>query len=71
VVKRDGIAEYTRTSRNTGFRQLHILIPPLRQAMEMTEYGKHGKPIKPAFHASHTLWKSLQDSHITTASTTG
>lgn len=27
-----------------GFRQLHILIPPLRQAMLMTEYGKHGKP---------------------------
>jgi hypothetical protein len=27
-----------------GFRQLHILIPPPRQAMEMTECGKNGKP---------------------------
>jgi hypothetical protein len=25
----------------------------------------------PAFHPSHTLWKSLRDSHIPTASTTG
>jgi hypothetical protein len=25
----------------------------------------------PAFHPSHTLWKSLWDSHISTASTTG
>jgi hypothetical protein len=32
------------SARKTGFQQLHILIPPLRQAMEMTEYGKHGKP---------------------------
>jgi hypothetical protein len=32
---------------------------------------KAWKAIKPAFHPSHTLWKSLQDSHITTASTTG
>ena len=29
---------------NRGFRQLHILLPPLRQAMEMTEYGKISKP---------------------------
>jgi hypothetical protein len=27
--------------------------------------------MKPAFHPSHTLWKSLRDSHIPTASTTG
>ena len=32
---------------------------------------KGWKAIKPAFHPSHTLWKSLQDSHITTASTAG
>src|SRR5260370_40737394 len=31
---------------------------------------KAWKAIKPAFHPSHTLWKYLQDSHITTASTT-
>jgi hypothetical protein len=40
-----------------------------KQAMEMTGYGKHGKP-KTAFHPSHTSWKSLRDSHITTASAT-
>jgi hypothetical protein len=34
-----------RSSLKTGgFRQLHILIRPPRQAMEMTEYGKRGKP---------------------------
>ena len=27
--------------------------------------------MKPASHPSHTLWKSLRDSHIPTASTTG
>jgi hypothetical protein len=27
--------------------------------------------MKPASHPSHTLWKSLLDSHIPTASTTG
>jgi hypothetical protein len=31
------------------------------QAMEMPGYGKHGKPKKPAFHPSHTPWKSLRD----------
>jgi hypothetical protein len=35
-----------------------------KQAMEMTEYGKYGKPWMPASHPSHTLWKSLRDSHI-------
>ena len=29
------------------------------------------KAMKPAFHPSHTLWKSLWDSHIPTATTTG
>lgn len=32
---------------------------------------KAWKAIKPAFHPSPTLWKSLRDSHITTASATG
>jgi len=32
---------------------------------------KAWKAMKPASHPSHTLWKSLQDSHIPTASTTG
>ncbi len=27
--------------------------------------------MKPASHPSHTLWKSLRDSHIPTASATG
>jgi hypothetical protein len=27
--------------------------------------------MKPASHPFHTLWKSLRDSHISTASTTG
>src|SRR5271169_4009331 len=31
---------------------------------------KAWKPMKPASHPSHTLWKSLRDSHIPTASTT-
>ena len=29
------------------------------------------KAMKPAFHPSHTLWKSLRDYHIPMASTTG
>jgi len=29
------------------------------------------KAKKPAFHPSHTLWKSLRDYHIPTASTAG
>src|SRR5713101_7313478 len=32
---------------------------------------KAWKAMKPASHPSHTLWKSLWDSHIPTASTTG
>src|SRR5277367_5899295 len=32
---------------------------------------KAWKAMKPASHPSHTLWKSLRDSHIPTASTTG
>jgi hypothetical protein len=32
---------------------------------------KAWKAIMPASHPSHTLWKSLWDSHIPTASTTG
>src|ERR1700761_2813033 len=32
---------------------------------------KAWKAMKPASHPSHTLWKSLQDSHIPTTSTTG
>ena len=32
---------------------------------------KAWKAMKPASHPSHTLWKSLRDSHIATASTTG
>ena len=31
---------------------------------------KAWKAMKPASHPSHTLWKSLRDSHIPTASTT-
>jgi hypothetical protein len=32
---------------------------------------KAWKAKKPAFHPSHTLWKSLQDYHIPTAPTAG
>src|ERR1700722_17863370 len=32
---------------------------------------KAWKAKKPAFHPSHTLWKSLRDYHIPTASTAG
>jgi hypothetical protein len=32
---------------------------------------KAWKAMMPAFHPSHTLWKSLWDFHISTASTTG
>ena len=32
--------------------------------MEMTEVWKAWKAMKPAFHPSHTPWKSLRDSHI-------
>jgi hypothetical protein len=32
---------------------------------------KASKAKKPAFHPSHTLWKSLRDCHIPTASTAG
>src|ERR1017187_7413509 len=31
-----------------------------KQAVEMTDYGKHGKTIKPFFHPSHCPWKSLR-----------
>ena len=38
--------------------------------MENDGVWKAWKAKKPAFHPSHTPWKSLRDSHITTATTT-
>jgi hypothetical protein len=41
----------------------------VERALEMTEYGKHGKrKSRLLTHPSHTLWKSLRDSRVTTAS---
>ena len=36
----------------------------------MTEYGKVGKPRSRLSNLSHTLWKSLRDYHIPTATAT-
>jgi hypothetical protein len=45
----------------------------VKQAVELTVYGKHGKTMNLFSHPSHRPWKSLtSDSHIpTTATTTG
>src|ERR1700710_1665315 len=53
----------------------------LRAALDETGSRKAGhgsdrewkawKAMKPASHPSHSLWKSLRDSHTPTASTTG
>jgi hypothetical protein len=42
-----------------------------REAGHGNDVWRAWKAIRPASHPSHTLWKSLWDSHIPTASTTG
>jgi hypothetical protein len=60
--------EFAIAAEKRGFRQLHILSTP-EAGHGNDRVWKAWKAIKPAFHPSPTLWKSLQDSHITTAST--
>lgn len=57
-----------------SFRQLGILsinIAAKTESVGNVEEWKAWKAIKPASHPSHSPWKSLRDSHIPNASTTG
>ena len=56
----------------TGRRHIGLFSIAARKAGHGNDrVWKAWKAMKPASHPSHTLWKSLQDSHIPTASTTG
>src|ERR1700677_3234819 len=48
-----------------------ILLLNKRRTIPVDRVWKAWKAMKPASHPSHPLWKSLRDSHIPTASTTG
>ena len=50
---------------------VHPASPRRKQGHGNDRVWKAWKAKKPASHPSHTLWKSLRDSHIPTASTTG
>jgi hypothetical protein len=56
----------------TGLRHVALSSFAARKAGHGNDrVWKAWKAMKPASHPSHTLWKSLRDSHIPTASTTG
>src|SRR5271163_65158 len=79
VTRRRGLYSVTTSSTLSWS---HLIAPelkfPIHTAFAARKAG-HGndrawkawKAMKPASHPSHTLWKSLRDSHIPTASTTG
>jgi len=54
-----------------GGKSVYPVLPSERAGHGNDRVWKAWKAITPASHPSHTLWKSLRDSHIPTASATG